>query len=118
MSASIEVENLSKVFLVRAHVLAWADRPLPPIETRLARAVASLTRSGCFSDIETQRFPSTRTHTADEYVRLVGTYSDRLLLPPAQRQGLFDGLRACIERLGGTIERRYEAVLFLASPVK
>jgi len=102
----------------RAHVPEWADRPLPPIETRLARAVASMTSSGCFSGIETRRFPGTRTYTANGYIRLVGTYSDHLLLPPTQRQGLFDGLRACIERLGGTVERRHEAVLFLATPVK
>ncbi|MHC4135934.1 MAG: class I SAM-dependent methyltransferase [Planctomycetota bacterium] len=102
----------------RAHVPEWADRPLPPIEQRLARGVASLTRAGCFLGVETHRFPWTGTYTADGYVRLVGTYSDHLLLPPAQRQGLFDGLRTCIERLGGTIERRHEAVLFLAAPVK
>jgi SAM-dependent methyltransferase len=102
----------------RSHVPEWADRPLPPIEQRLARAVASMAGSGCFRSVATHRFPWTGRYTADEYVRAMGTASDHLLLPPAQRQGLFDGLRACIERLGGTVERRNEAVLFLATPVK
>lgn len=100
----------------RAHVPEWADRPLPPIGTRQDRAAASLTESGCFECVATLRFPWTGRYSADEYVRIMGTSSDHVLLPPAQRQALFDGLHACIERLGGTVERAYEAVLFLATP--
>lgn len=93
----------------------WTGSPSPTIDERIARSRASLEGSGFFRLLETHRYSWTRRYTADEYLALLATYSDHILLPPETRQGLFDGLRHCIERMGGTCERQYETVLFLAA---
>ena len=99
----------------RRHVPEWADQPVASFESRSSDRVASLTRSGFFENIEVHRFPWTASYDADGYLALLGTFSDHVLLPDEQRLGLFDALHACIERRGGTVERRHDAVLFLAS---
>ncbi|MHC4817298.1 MAG: class I SAM-dependent methyltransferase, partial [Planctomycetota bacterium] len=55
----------------RSHVPEWADRPLPPIEQRLARAVASMAGSGCFRSVATHRFrpPAPAARAAARVVR-------------------------------------------------
>ena len=45
---------------------------------------------------------------------LLRTYPDHMRLGPADRQGLFDGIRAAIERHGGTLTVHYAMDLELA----
>ena len=95
----------------------WADRPPITVEQRVERGTASMRGSGCFRDIETHVYPWTRTFTADEYIRLLGTHSDHGSLPPDTRDALFADIHACIESMGGTVEREQVTTLWLSRPV-
>ena len=96
----------------------YRGESLPPVEERIERTRAAFEASGWFADIEVHRYPWTGRYTADEYVALLNTYSDHQLLPPETKPPFFDAMRDCIERLGGTCTREYEAVLHIAKPVK
>lgn len=53
-------------------------------------------------------------YTAREYIELLGTYSDHISLPAAERSALFLGIADLIEReYGGRVLKHYEAVLRL-----
>jgi len=61
-----------------------------------------------------RRYPWVTEYDADEYVALLGTYSDHLSLPKAERESLFEGVRALIcEEYDGRVVKHYEAVLTL-----
>lgn len=53
-------------------------------------------------------------YTTKEYIDLLGTYSDHISLPPAERRELFSGIKDLIDReYGGRILKHYETVLRL-----
>jgi trans-aconitate methyltransferase len=56
----------------------------------------------------------TQTYTTDEYVRLLQTHSDHILLPDARREALLDAVRAAIDGAGGTFELPHRTHLWLA----
>ena len=70
--------------------------------------------SGRFSNIKVERFPWSVQYDAEQYVGLLGTYSDHLRLPEERRKRLYDGVTEVITQHGGIIERPYLAVLYLA----
>jgi SAM-dependent methyltransferase len=74
----------------------------------------AIDRSGRFEPVEIQRFPWTDRRDADEYARLVATYSDHAALPQPQRQALLADIRDTIERFGGSIATEHYTLLFLA----
>lgn len=90
--------------------------PPEDVESRIAEVRASFEQSGCYEGIEIHRFPWERSFGADEYVRLIGTYSDHATLPPDVREPLLADIAAAIEEAGGSVTRKYEAVLLLARP--
>ena len=73
-----------------------------------------LERSGLFSGLQVLRFAWSVQYTAQQYLGLLGTYSDHITLTATQRAALFAGVAAAIERHGGLIDRPYVAVLHLA----
>lgn len=101
----------------RRFVPEWNGKLRETVEVRMERALASLRGSGCFTRIETARFPWRATFTEDQYIALLGTFSDHLLIPADSREALFGALRDCIRRAGGSVSRDFESVLFLAEPV-
>lgn len=50
----------------------------------------------------------------DDYVRLLQTHSDHILLSPEQREALLDAVAGVIDRHGGTLELEYVTLLCLA----
>ncbi|MBM3130763.1 MAG: hypothetical protein FJ009_19315 [Chloroflexi bacterium] len=58
--------------------------------------------------------PWSARYDTTQYLGLLNTYSDHLLLTPQVRQYLFDGVAQVIARYGGFIEKLYLAVLFVA----
>ena len=80
--------------------------------------LASVGESGCYEGIEIHRFPWQRSFRADEYVRLIRTYSDHATLPQEVREPLLRDIAKAIDDAGGTVQRSYEAVLLLARPAK
>jgi SAM-dependent methyltransferase len=68
--------------------------------------------SGAFDRVEERRHIEALTYTADEYVAVLGTYSENIALPAAQREELFSRIHARIEaRPGGRVAKHYLLVL-------
>lgn len=92
--------------------------PPEDVEGRIAEVRTSFEESGCYEGIEIHRFPWQRSFRADEYIRLIRTYSDHATLPPEVREPLLRDIATAIDGVGGSVTRSYEAVLLLARPVK
>ncbi len=90
--------------------------PPEDVESRALELRTSFEQSGCYEGIEIHRFPWERSFRADEYVALIRTYSDHATLPPQVREPMLGDIAAAIEDAGGSVLRRYEAVLLLARP--
>lgn len=56
-----------------------------------------------------------RSLTADEYVALVGTYSDHIALPPHDRTSLQEAIRSRLMKSGGPIEMSYLTRVYLGT---
>jgi SAM-dependent methyltransferase len=68
-----------------------------------------------FGHWTTRTYDWTATYDAESYGGLLQTHSDHLLLPPARRERLIDGVRAAITHVGaGCLEYRYRTVLLTA----
>lgn len=93
--------------------LAAESRKPPPGELEKL-TVADLDASGLFGPVEVRRYGWTRTYSAEQYARLLGTYSPVQNLEETRRRELLGGVRDLAERHGGLIERPYEALLYLA----
>jgi SAM-dependent methyltransferase len=62
--------------------------------------------SGLFDTVEERRHLRPLVYTADEYVAVLGTFSDNLALPPEQRDELFRRIHARIAaRPSGTVTK-------------
>ncbi|HEY3462483.1 MAG TPA: class I SAM-dependent methyltransferase [Gaiellaceae bacterium] len=71
-----------------------------------------LRASGAFDRVEERRHLQPLTYSADEYVAVLGTFSDNVALPAEQREELFRRIHARIEaRPGGTVTKHYLLVL-------
>ena len=68
----------------------------------------------CFQKPITRRYPWSVEYTANQYVDLLGTYSDHISLPEAEKRALFTGIANLIDQeYGGKVLKHYEAVLTL-----
>jgi SAM-dependent methyltransferase len=80
--------------------------PGPPEEAE--GWAAELEASGVFAEVEERRRLVALTYTADEYVAVLGTFSDNLALPDEQRAELFRRIHARIlARPGGTVTKHH-----------
>ncbi|MEE9253583.1 MAG: class I SAM-dependent methyltransferase [Pseudomonadales bacterium] len=65
-----------------------------------------------FQDPVIHRYPHAIEYSADQYIELLGTYSDHISLPRPERKALFDGIANLINTdYGGKVLKHYEAVL-------
>ena len=55
-----------------------------------------------FTDIRYAMFYRTRTFTAEEYITLLGTYSDHIVIEESIRNQFFGEIKEAIEQHGGT----------------
>lgn len=94
----------------------WRHTPeSPTTEERIAATAAKIDATALFAPAVVKTYAWSKTYTAEEYLRLLNTYSDHRSLPPEQRAQLFRELGDMIEtRYGGTIAKPYLAVLYLA----
>jgi hypothetical protein len=70
--------------------------------------------SGLFEAVAVRRYPWTERYTAERHAKLVQIYSDHLALPAAALARLAGRIKALIGELGGTIDRPYVSVLYVA----
>jgi SAM-dependent methyltransferase len=68
--------------------------------------------SGVFRDVQVGRYLWHLDMTADEYISLLGTYSDNRVRPEEERERLFERLREVVARgATGRIRKHYLSVL-------
>ena len=68
--------------------------------------------TSAFADPIHRVYPWTANYSAEEYIKLLGTYSDHIALPEYNRTLLFDGIADLIGRnYGGSITKHYETAL-------
>ncbi|HLY34393.1 MAG TPA: methyltransferase domain-containing protein [Jatrophihabitantaceae bacterium] len=104
--------RLTPVYARYAPGVAAEGRQLD--ETGEIAYAQDLRAAGGFASVEVRRYPWDRTYTALEYVQLVQTYSDHVILPAEQRAALADAVVAAIEDAGGSVATRYVTVAVLA----
>lgn len=93
------------------------DRPL--LETKIEQERVFLHDSGLFAEVVMRTYPWKQTYTTTEYLRLLNTYSDILVMEEGARRSMFQGIADLIERrYGGQVEKHYLAVLYLAKTPK
>lgn len=89
------------------------DRPL--LEQKVEQERARIAETGLFAEVIVRTYPWTQKYTTAEYLRLLNTYSDNLVMEEGARRSMFQGIAELIERrYGGQVEKEYLAVLYLA----
>lgn len=90
----------------------------PPPDEELEPLSGEVAVSPLFTDVRDLRFGRDLDYTAAEYVDLLRTYSDTLVLEPERREGLLGCLAALIDQdFGGRITKRHSFELVLARRV-
>jgi SAM-dependent methyltransferase len=93
-------------------VVPHPDNGPPPAPDEVPGWAEDWRASGFFEHVEERSHLDTITYTADEYVALLGTFSDNLALPARQREELFRRIHARIAaQPGGTVTKRHLVVL-------
>jgi SAM-dependent methyltransferase len=78
------------------------------------RYKAEPVNSSLFCDPTVRSYRWTKEYSAEEYIYLLGTYSDHISLPDSERRDLFSGIADLIRReYGGRVLKHYESVLRL-----
>lgn len=67
-----------------------------------------------FTDLTARAVSWHEPRSTADYLGLLGTHSDHILLPDAARERLFAAVAAAIDAVGGSFELTYETVLCLA----
>ncbi len=89
------------------------DRPL--LEQKVEQERARIEETGLFAEVMVRTYPWTQKYSTSEYLRLLNTYSDNLIMEEGARRSMFQGIAELIERrYGGQVEKEYLAVLYLA----
>ena len=104
-------EDLESIYRKIAPELASAD---DSIEETIQERTEEITQSGCFGPVSVRRFPWSCTYRTREYIGLLNIHSDYIFLPARSRQRLFAAISTVIDAYGGSIEREYIAVLYIA----
>lgn len=76
--------------------------------------VADLGRSGLFEKPFSRRYPWQATYTTQEWVQLVQTHSDHLVLEPKRRVALAADVADVIDAHGGTVTAEYSTYALFA----
>ncbi|MBU0494188.1 MAG: class I SAM-dependent methyltransferase [Chloroflexi bacterium] len=108
------IQALDEVYRARAPQLALDDKGGLFQEELVEKTLADFAASGCFGEVMLRRYPWSKQYTADQYVKLLQTYSDHRSLDEETLRYLCAGVRETIEQRGGTVERPYLSVLYIA----
>ncbi|HEU5476633.1 MAG TPA: methyltransferase domain-containing protein [Gaiellaceae bacterium] len=93
-------------------VVPHPDNRPPPLPAEVEGSAAEVRASGLFDAVEERRRLHPLTYTADEYIAVLGTFSDNLALPAEQREELFRRIHARIAASpGGFVTKHHLVVL-------
>jgi SAM-dependent methyltransferase len=88
-------------------VVPHPDNAPPPHPDLVAGWVDEFRASGCFERVEERRRLASLTYSAEEYVAVLGTFSENIALPEEQRDELFRRIQARIAaQPGGSVTKR------------
>jgi SAM-dependent methyltransferase len=104
-------EDLALVYQERAPGLAERRKPFEEV---IAERKHEIETSGCFGRVTVRRFAWSQRYDTRQYLGLLNTYSDHLVLPEQVRTSLLQGVAEVIRRHGGFIEKPYLATLYVA----
>jgi SAM-dependent methyltransferase len=86
-----------------------------PTPATLPDSQAEIEASGLFTEVQVRRFDWEVRYTADEYIRLLETFSSNLTMEPWQRDRLYGEIRRRLAlRPDGMLRRHWGAVLNVA----
>ena len=108
---------LQKVYEREAPELAHPTGKLSP-EEQIETTVKAINDSGLFGGVVVKRYLWSERYTADQYLKLLCTYSNHLNLAEETRRGLLEGVGELIDQFGGVVERPYLAALHWARVLK
>jgi SAM-dependent methyltransferase len=106
-------QALEEVYQAKAPQLAQSAREFSWEET-MARREVEMNESGFFERAVVKRYPWLATYDTDQYLKLLNTHSNHRNLDEDTRQALFAAIRELIEQFGGTVDKPYVAVLYMA----
>ena len=87
----------------------------PPQPEAVPDQTAEILGSGLFRDVIVRRYVWEQTYTADEYIRLLNTFSGHIAMGDAKRDRLYGEIRARLGlRLEPTVRRHWLAILHVA----
>ncbi len=87
-------------------------------EENLRRFGQNIIDSGRFKDPVSELLPCEVTHSIDDYLALLSTYSPYIALDPQKRHSLLEGLRKTLERnCGRSIQTSYLSAFHIAQKV-
>jgi SAM-dependent methyltransferase len=104
---------LDRVYRDKAPQIADADQK-NSAEVLTKRTVDDIDASGLFRGVLVKHYPWSERYTAEQYTKLLSTYSDHRCLPDDTRWDLFVAIHELIEGSGGMVEIPYVTVLYLA----
>ncbi len=90
----------------------WSHKTLTQEVEEIEADMAA--HAGLFKNRAIEQFSWSRTYAADEYIQLLGTYSDHIGLDQEPRQSVFAAIHEIITRGGGSVEKCYTCVLQMA----
>ena len=83
-------------------------------ESAIIATEEEINATGLFEKAVIRRYPWAVEYSADDYVKLLDTYSDHRALKKSTKQKLFTGIVQLINQFGGTVTKPYLAVLWFA----
>jgi hypothetical protein len=105
----------------RALVSLYEEKAPPPLlvahpdpDGLIAETVAAIDATGLFGKVTVRVHWWTATYTAEQYLKLLNTYSMYRRLAPDVRQTLLAAVFDLVQAFGGEVERPYRAVLYVA----
>jgi SAM-dependent methyltransferase len=107
-------EEFQAVYRQHAPAMVHNSYKNRPFAARLQEIETEIQQSGLFRNLVVETFPWSEVLMTAEYLMLLRTFSDHLLLPEETLTRLLAGIAEVIDRQGGTIEKRYVAVLYVA----
>ena len=93
---NVEIQKLYSVYMPHG-------KPSSEYTQEKAYNIAEIARKYGFSDITYKLYKRTRIFTAEEYIALLGTYSDHIALESNMRKEFYDKVKQVINDFGGTI---------------
>lgn len=90
------------------------NRPTGSCEERTTKRHQQIDESKCYKPVHVLEYPWEQEYSADDYVKLLDTFSDHRIMDPTTKEILFRDIIEVIEDHGGFITRPYRTTCYIA----